>query len=577
MRRIPPRRRISILKNQRTSCQENTPYRHLTIAPHLQLHALIKCCPENGLGAVFCLLTQPLISSKIKAFAVDAQMESEIQFLTLSNHAFLSFGAGNTATIYLDSLSDASYLDWDDRYGTSKIDQLFEKYTELSSEGEFLRGAIAYTDPVTGDRKGFAYEVNEFNWKDSTFSWLEEKPQIKVSILGIINDEGPESLDEIVGDDFQEMHNTFIRSDNTLARSLGGVDVELYFDTLTVEEFQRENPGDAFLTEFGRNNESVEISVISSNAFIAPEGDIPSGDSQSSSQFAQNFDNYRPDPINYKWSQSSGPAEASLEINIQPVLDGYFKMPDSSYGWLTTTTTLPITPVTGIISRIASKAYKITDDLSRLKQISIDADLDFEVAATLGFKTGANDKGLIKVLEEKDINLGGITFPLGVFMGDLGANADFSASVGLSGLESDYQLHATQTIGVSLDNTAAPDDYKTDWKIGDFNLEKPEFNVKLQPTFQAQLTPRVELKIGYLVPRASPFFAGDSALTLNGAFNVPITLDAKLKGFPKGIDGKLSIDGNLSANVTAFEFIHDGYKYEIGSTELFHKERDLFV
>lgn len=498
-------------------------------------------------------------------------MDSELQFLVSSDHAYISLGAGNSATIYLDSLSDASYLDWDDRYGVSKVDELFEKYSELSAEGEFLRGAISYTDPLTGDRKGFVYEVDQFNWKDSAFSWLEEKPQLKVSILGTINDEGAESLDEIVGDELQEMHNAFIRADHALDPSLGGRDVELFFDTLTIEEFQHENPGDAFVTEFGRNNESLDISVISSNALLAPDGDASLGDMHSSSRFEQNFDDYRPDPFNYKWTKSSGPAEVSLEINVQPVLDGYFSMPESTLGWTRLIASIPILGA-------PSKNIVVADDILRLKQLKIDGDLDFDLEATLGFKTGADGStGLVKVLEVNDINLGGITFPVGVFMGDLGANADVSASVGLSGLASDYQLRATQTVGVSLDNTAAPNDYKTDWNVGNLNLEKPEFNVKLQPKFQVELTPRLELKIGYLVPRASPFFSGESALTLNGAFEVPITLDATLKGFPKGIDGQLTFDGDLSASATAFEFIKDGYTYEIGSKQLFHKEKKLFV
>ena len=498
-------------------------------------------------------------------------MDSEVQFLASSDHAYISLGAGNSATIYLDALSDAFHLDWDDRYGVSKVDELFEKYSELSAEGEFLRGAIAYTDPLTGDRKGFVYEVDQFNWNDSSFSWLEERPQLKVSILGRINDEGAESLDEIVGDEFQEMHNAFIGMDRTLESFLGGTDVELFFDTLTIEEFQDENPGDAFVTEFGRNNESLEILVISSNALLSPDGDASLGNSQSSSRFEQNFNDYKPDPFNRKWTQSAGSAEVSLEINVQPVLNGYISMPDSSLGW---TKYLAAVPIIGSNFRPLVNF----DNNVRLKQLRVNGDLDFELEATLGFKTGADDDtGLIKVLEVNDINLGGVTFPAGVFLGDIGASADASASVGLSGLASDYQLRATQTVGVSLDNTAEPGDYKTDWSAGDVNLEKPEFNVKLQPKFQAQLIPRLELKIGYLVPRVSPFFANKSALTLNGAFEVPITLDATLKGFPKGIDGQLSFDGDLTSSVKAFEFINGGYEYEIASKRLFHKEKKLFV
>lgn len=480
-----------------------------------------------------------------------SNFNQEVQFITGSDFTYFDFEADNKVTIYADNLLEAAYIDWDDNHGFSEIKDLFEKYSELSDKGEFLRGGITYKDIKTGDHKGFIYEVEEFNWEDRDYV-------IKGKILEDIEDGGEEDLDEIIGNNLQEKHNDFISSKRPYGSFSGGTEAAFLFDTLTIKEFQEQNPDDSFLTEYTDSDIAIGLNR-SSNALIATNAQYDD---------AQAFEyrkDWKPDPFSWDYRKSVGSAEAYLTLTAQPKLNAYVNMPDSAWSWYDY--------VFSVLNPAYAAVKWFTSSGSGAGDIKVDIDLLLDWEATSGFKTGADDNGMIEIFN-KDITLGGVPLFFGYFNGDLGAKANLKASVGATGLASDYQFKANQTLGIEIANTNKTGEYKLRNLSTSINVEKPTFDAIKDVKFNASITPEVNLKIGYVIPSSAPFFAGDSVLSINGGLTIPVTLDAKYDLASKNMDGSLKVEGFVNANAKAFEFLDGGWTFPIANTGFFKAQKD---
>ena len=473
--------------------------------------------------------------------------------MTATPFASLEFTDPKRFEISSSFLYDTIYIDWESNFGVNDytVQGLYEKYSELHREGEFLRGAISYEDEVTGQVKGFVYEVDDFTWKnnDSNFG----NYTIKGRLLDRIYDEGEESLDEIVGDSFQALHNEFISSNYYTTLPKGIKRAGLFFDTTTVPEFQELNPGESFLKSYTDVNPAPKLAANSAALILGNGADTPSTYYTYNSEW---------EPSGFHWSKTGkkGSAEAYVTFDLQPKLKALIDMPDSSYHWYEFL-------IPGYNYYVA---YKSVKELFGDQALKVDVDLLLDWTATAGFKTGADDNGMIELINY-DLDILGKDFFLGYFNGTLGADANLAASVGANGLASDYKFKATQQLGIEIANTNERNDYQLRNLSKPVVFQKPTFNQISDIKFDASITPGVDLKIGYVIPKAAPFFSNKSVLSLNGKLTVPVELSAYYDG---RLDGDLTVSGFIEASATAMEFIDGGWTYPIAKTGFFEAKKE---
>lgn len=467
--------------------------------------------------------------------------------LTVGFKADLSFIRFNNSDIQIvfdshSGLSDFTYLDSSNNVGhVSDFGVILDRYRELRGENEYVRGGFEFSDPLTGDRRAVLSQITSVDLQgDPSYGG---RLVLSGTLLDLVEDGGTEDLDEIVGERFQRLHNDDLEQGRRFNHYWGGAlvasQVDCFLDTYTIEEFKSFNPGNSLIQSSSFQEDFLSESfTIPSNALVllGPEGDRLDGLSGEASL----------DLINIQKNWSKPKADVGLDVKVTPKISAKLNFPDHFWEYL------------------SPSKYQVQSDLT----------LDWSFDASLKNKLLGNG-----TVEFDDYTYDGPskTFYPGPFNVTLKSSADLTASASLSGIKSDYQFGASQTLGarltyapgsdVSLEDISTPvDTSKTTADFADVDLG-----------FQAGVTPKLALKFGYSIPAGSPYWAGKSIATLDGNVDFPLTFNLDLSK-SEGLSGVFGAKGELSADIKLLEFWDGGWTFDLGGTTFMDlKSENIFA
>ena len=493
---------------------------------------------------------------------------SELVFLLASELGEIKF-LENNFEVHLGTLSDISdavSLDDDGEIGYQSLERLINSYSELKSPNEFLRAGIHFTDQITGEALGFVGAINDLEVQDGQVT-------AKGLLNGPIEDGSGEDLDEIVGDNMQAKHNEFLSKNSNRSVRFGGSgyfaskNLVAVFDTFTIEEFQEFTPGEEYTST------SISDQILDTQIFSLPNALIANNAQNSSNAVTANLSPYIYDKT---WTKAG--ATAGVNISVKPEISIELDFPDS-----VGETILNIaTPILDIFSPALGAAARLidNDDKKAKSNNRDDFHIDFEIKlpwkASASLTTGADGNGKITFADFTTSPIGK-TIPLGYIFGTIQGKANMKASAGLTGLQSEYKYSAEQTLGLKtklsygktdpIRNTSTPIKYS-----------KPTYKSITGATLDFDVTPTLDIDLGYNIPNNFPFWKGKSALSLRGELTTPLELLGAFDFASQQPSATLGAKGEFSAKGIFLEPWDGGYQYEFYKTTFFNdKSGNLFA
>ena len=421
--------------------------------------------------------------------------------------ARISFLNDETFKIRLGGKGNLSWLNENGRSGRGSLntfERLHDKYDQLSAPDSFSRIGVDYE--IDGQNVSFLGMVDR----------IRQKRNGKFVIKATLEDDykardGVIDHEDITGPAYRRRHNKFTAPQEPLSPK----NLVIHIDTFTHEEIKEEVGGNKLPTE-------VDLTETTDVRLEIPES-LRDTALISSADPSQAFDASF-DLLNFTKQIPFSGTDASLDLNanITPSVSASFNAPNHWWDYLDP------------------------------DEYSLDLGIGLNWASSVSLDTGSQN-GTFPLANETFTGPA-LNLPIaGPLSANLSSGLDLSATATIPGLESNYTLGASQTLG-----------YNANVSLGGIKSNTTDSGVQTTvPTFDditglelsATASPYIDLSIGMIVPNEIPIFGGDSLASVNGKLALPVTFDMQISDNPNATIG---ISATYDAGIEAMTFLPGG-------------------
>ena len=432
-----------------------------------------------------------------------------------------------TFKIRIGGAGSLSWLNENGRSGKGSLDsfaRLNNQYEQLSAPGSFSRIGVDYE--IEGERASFLGTVERIRQgKNGNYVIKGSLEDDYKSRDGVIENH------DVTGGAFGRRHNRFTAPQEAFKAK----NPVIHIDTFTHKEIKKEIGGNELQTAFDLSK-TVDVKFEIPDS-LRETALITSADS------AQAFDASF-DLLNWTQQIPFSGTDASLDLsaNITPSVSASFNAPDSWWDYLSPS------------------------------EYSIDLGIGLNWASSVSLNTGSDD-GTFS-LANKNFAGPSLNLPIvGPLSANLSSGLDLSATATIPGLQSNYKLGASQTLGYNA--TVTTDGITSNTTDSGIQTTVPTFDALTGLDLSATASPYIDLGIGMFVPDAIPIFGGDSLASVNGKLALPVTFDMEISSNPAATIG---ISATYDAGIEALTFLPGGgLNKSLASGTFFSWESDNLV